>query len=116
MGQGIPEHNDGQRICADNGGFLPEPRSEQERNFLREFTQITFWLGAIRSSEGEYIWLSDGTKVVYTNWLSASDPHGTTHCVSRDDAANWVASPCTIQCDGDDRAYCNLVCQRSNCK
>ena len=100
------------RICANNGGFLPEPRSEQENNFLREFTNLAFWLGAIRISGNEYIWLSDGTKVVYTNWLTGSHPT-TNDCISSQyslKAANWWSSPCTAHCDDLD---CTIVCQRN---
>ena len=106
------------RICANNGGFLPEPRSEQENNFLRELTNLAFWLGAIRISGNEYNWLSDGTKVVYTNWIEGAQPT-TNDCVSsqvrHQNVGNWWSSPCTDHCDGDVTS-CNVVCQRNDGK
>ena len=101
------------RTCTNNGGMMPEPRSEQENKFLtNNFTIKGFWLGAVRSDSDKltFVWLSDGTEVNYTKWHT-SEPSTGHDCVhSRFDAGNWKTLSCDELCTN--LVYCDMVCQK----
>ena len=53
--------------CKQHGGILPEPRSQEENEFLNNLNSDTFVLGMNnKETEGtSLVWDSDGTPVVY---------------------------------------------------
>ena len=107
----FPNHTESQRICAENGGFLPEPRSQEENEFLRDFTINTFWLGAVRSSGDRFVWLSDGTDLDYNNWHQDQSNLGKDCGYRFYDTDVWGTRHCSFLCN-----YCGPskpVCQRN---
>ena len=63
--------------CLHNGGNLPEPRSKEQNDFLHDLNTKMFLLGMSDSqTEGTWLWDSDNTPVIYTNW---HDIHGATN-------------------------------------
>ena len=63
-------YEDNQRACHDLGGFLPEPRYEVENQFLDNLQTDTFALGMTdRDVEGQWVWDSDGSPVIWTGWI-----------------------------------------------
>ena len=59
-----------QQRCDNLGGFLPEPRDEQENQFLDWLDTDMFALGMTdRKVEGQWVWESDGSPVTWTNWV-----------------------------------------------
>ena len=62
-------HDANQEICLQHGGILPEPRSQEENDFLNSLNTNMFLLG-LRDvvTDGSWLWDSDGTPVLYTNW------------------------------------------------
>ena len=62
-------HGANQEICLQHGGILPEPRSQEENDFLNNLNTDMFPLG-LRDveTEGSWLWDSDGSPVIYTNW------------------------------------------------
>ena len=61
-------------ICAEKGGYLPEPKDELENNFLDSLTSTTFYLGMTDSAvEGDWVWESDTTEVTWKNWVDWSN-------------------------------------------
>ena len=70
-----------QQVCQDHGGFLPEPKDEQENQFLDSLNTDMFTLGMTdRKVEGQWIWESDGSPVSWANWVTWSsgvvEPNG----------------------------------------
>ena len=103
------------RICANNGGFLPEPRSEEENTFVTNLTPNYFWLGVARDSEGRYRWQSDGANLVYTKWKKPpKDPDGHTKCVTRKRFKKvWLQILCQLPVSAYGRGT-SIVCQRNH--
>ena len=63
--------------CAKHGAILPEPKNEEENNFLASLNTSMFFLGLVRHGEKEWRWESDNTTVGWTLWLSAlGEPDG----------------------------------------
>ena len=92
---------------------MPEPRTEEENEFLTDFSNAAFWLGAVKSSEERFAWLSDGTEVVYTNWFY-NQRTTENQCVYKlFNKDTWHTNPCNSQ--GNSDRY-KIVCQRNNGK
>ena len=113
-----------QQVCHNHGGFLPEPRDEQENQFLYDLSTKTFTLGMTdRDVEGQWVWSSDGSSVAWLPWdvsktvTSAAEPNGGSSAgcaiMMRSYAlSSWADYPCAST------AYFNtqprsLICQRN---
>merc|ERR1711970_79424 len=66
-----------EQLCAENGGFLAEPKDEEQVNLLTSIAQIedisqgvdSWWLGlSDLGHEGRWIWQHSLGEVGYTNW------------------------------------------------
>ena len=91
-------HDDLQQECHNLGGFLPEPRNEQENTFLDSLGVDTFVLGMTdRDVEGQWVWESDGSLVSWTRWVQ------------------WIASNGGIpqEPDGGAREGCALMMRQT---
>ena len=114
VGKGRFNHEKNKQTCKDNGGFLPEPRTEEENKFLKDFNDLIFWLGAVRSGD-RFEWISDRTEVTYTNWKV--DGPRDQDCIIRN---LWGDDWQTLHCEGglncDTNPMCNIVCQRNGGK
>ena len=91
------DYDTNQEICEQNGGYLPEPRSLEEKQFLMNFTSNSggFYLGMTdRVEEGVFQWNSDNSTVTWTDWYPG-DPNGGTNdnCVFVY-GVNWADYPC----------------------
>ena len=74
-------YDDLQQWCSEYGGFLPEPKDEQENQFLDSLDTDMFALGMTdRKEEGVFVWDSDGSPVTWTSWIkwtaTHSEPNG----------------------------------------
>ena len=55
--------------CRQHGGILPEPRSQEDIEFLSGLDYGAFLLGMNdKETEGTWVWDSDSTPVLYQNW------------------------------------------------
>ena len=62
-------HAGDRKLCEQQGGRLPEPRDEDENNFLDSLNTEMFSLGMTDENvEGQWVWDSDGSKVTWFNW------------------------------------------------
>ena len=62
-------HAGDRKLCEQQGGRLPEPRDEDENNFLDSLNTEMFMLGMNDEDvEGQWVWDSDGSKVTWYNW------------------------------------------------
>jgi len=67
-------YDDAQQFCADNGGFLAEPRSKKETKIINNKIEkhadgTNYWIGLTdRANEGTFVWGSDNAVATYTNW------------------------------------------------
>ena len=65
------DHQTNQQRCERIGGILPEPRDRGENRFLNNLNTDMFLFGMNdRLIEDHWVWGSDGTPVVWTNWRS----------------------------------------------
>ena len=61
--------DDNRDTCTQEGGMLPEPRSEEENDFLGTLTSDWFALGMNdEETHGTWVWNSDDSPVSWTNW------------------------------------------------
>ena len=66
--------------CLEHGGILPEPRSQEENEFLMGLGVYEIILGMNdRETEGTWVWDSDSTPVIYQNWGYYNGTRGTEH-------------------------------------
>ena len=106
-------YNESQQICANYGGFLPEPRSEEENKFMTNLTPHYFWLGVTRGSGSTYVYQSDGADLVYAKWKSPPEGpvglDGHTSCVARNYSQEvWIQVKCQQPAYGKTTS---IVCQ-----
>ena len=117
-------HDHLQQVCRSHGGMLPEPRSEEENQFLNSLGSDMFTLGMTdREKEGQWIWDSDQSPVNYSSWYLAQKkpaPNGGTYenCArmirryggkkTKDNRADWDDYACYWR----SRVPKSLVCQR----
>ena len=77
-------HDEAQAQCAKHNAMLPEPRSQQENDFVNSLTVDYLFLLGIndKKKEGTWVWDSDATPVVYENWYPGEPTnHGNSeHC------------------------------------
>ena len=120
-------HDHNQQVCHNLGGFLPEPRDEQENTFLDSLGTSAFLLGmSDRGQEGQWVWDSDGSPVTWTNWDSI-DKGGLTdepnnagrdeHCAKmfkqyRPNTDSWNDVKCESTSNIRNGAT-SLICQRN---
>ena len=112
-------HDAGQARCQQHGGMLPEPRSQQENDFLDQLGTKMFLLGMNdKVDEGVWQWDSDGSEVIFQNWAPGQAENGVhtgvpEHCAVMVEqyAKNWHDLPCSSDplMDGHHKS---LICQR----
>jgi len=59
------------KFCKDLGGYLAEPRTEKETEYLELIfsPEKNYWIGLTDlADEGEFLWWSDYSIPEYTNW------------------------------------------------
>ena len=65
------EKETSKEMCEEVGGILPEPRTSDGYRFLSSLNTRMFHLGmSDESEEGRWLWDSDGSPVIWTNWES----------------------------------------------
>ena len=100
------------RMCRNIGAILPEPRSERERDFLRNLTSDNFLLGLRDTqTDGQWVWDSDGTALAWTSWLSGEPNGGTSeNCVRDRRDYDWH----DVTCDYVSKVKTNIsvVCEK----
>ena len=121
-------YEDNKQACQGLGGFLPEPRNEQENQFLDSLGADTFVLGITdKLVEGQFVYDSDGSPVSWAAWVQWVDynvepsGHRTENCVfmvrevRTDDAGyrsdGWADYICGSTSSQRSRPS-SLVCQR----
>ena len=65
-------------LCRRFGGMLPEPRHQEENDFLNSWQTDTFYLGMSDTAvEGNWVWDSDLTDVSWEHWRpNTAEPDG----------------------------------------
>jgi len=117
------------QTCASYNAILPEPRTEEENNFLDSLNAQTFPLGLTdKEEEGVWRWDSDGALVNWQYWANfrtyGPDPNGGTNenCVVmvkyvlENDILTSSASWVDIKCHNITSSAItkkNLVCQKA---
>ena len=91
-------HDDNMETCRQHGLILPEPRSQEENDFLHNLNTDMFVLGMSDvTREDSWVWDSDGSPVIYTNWGSR-EPNGgrEENCavMEKFEVENWADIPC----------------------
>ena len=116
------DHNKG--LCASYNAMLPEPKSEEENNFLDSLNAQTFPLGLNDKEEkGVWRWGSDSSLVQWSYWAKFKtdpNPDGKRrwNCVAmvrhylQDDRITGRTSWVDIPCEKEPIAAKNLVCQK----
>ena len=111
-------HDVNQDKCLQHGGILPEPRSQEENQFLHDLNSDTFVLGmSDRQTEDSWVWDSDGTPVVYQTWFHGQPKDGSgENCaiMMRNYASGgtlWDDVPC-LSNEYLDTYDKNLICQK----
>ena len=111
-------HDANQEICLQHGGILPEPRSQEENEFLNDLNTDMFVLGLSDVEiEGSWLYDSDRSTVAFTNWHPGQPRGGTgKNCAVMRNFANggafWSDVPCLS--DGDLNAFnMSLICQKT---
>jgi len=59
------------KFCKTHGGFLAEPRTQEETNLIELFVKPdkNYWIGLTDiGEEGAFVWGSDFSAPDYTNW------------------------------------------------
>ena len=115
-------HDVNQDKCRQHGGILPEPRSQEENQFLNNLNTEMFVLGLSDvETEGSWQWDSDRTPVVYSNWLSGDGAGGRAeNCVFmsrnfRNYDGFWADFSCSSSAFMDARNK-SLICQKTEGK
>ena len=118
------------QTCASYNAILPEPRTEEENDFLNSLDAQLFPLGLTdMAEEGVWRWESDGSLVTWFLWaaflpygsnVQLSDPNGGrdencvvmvkhyAHTLRLTSTASWA----DIACRGKQISPKNLVCQK----
>ena len=105
--------------CQQHDGFLPEPRNEQENEFLNGLNTQMFPLGINDSeTEGSWVFNSDGSPVVYQNWRSSRrSQRNLANCAQMfrhylDGGATWGDYPCDSDSFMESLSK-SLICQKN---
>ena len=113
-------------LCERQGARLPEPRNEEENNFLDSLDTEMFVLGINdKEVEGHWVFDSDNSSVTWFNWAKYDGiPNGGTedNCVymvrnfhsskTRHTKTSWSDYPCTSTWNYDG-AEKQIVCERA---
>ena len=116
-------HDVNQATCRNNGGYLPEPRDEEENLFLDSLGSDKFVLG-IRQVNGQWVFDSDESEVTWkswAHWANYPDPPRGGACVAMlrnheqavegTRSQDWFDIPCKSKSYLDNRPS-SLVCQK----
>ena len=100
-------HQKATELCQAVGGRLPQPRNQEENDFLNNMQTIIFFLGMTdTASEGRWVWDSDGSAVSWTLWKSGEPDGGSVqNCASMlrnvaavaGDRERWASGGCEKQ-------------------
>ena len=99
--------------CHQHNGILPEPRTQEENYILDNLDTSMFVLGmSDKGREGEWVWESDGSSVLWTKWWKQSD--NKEHCAvmmqnSYVAHGHWHDFKCDDYMDGLGK---HLICQK----
>ena len=121
-------HEMNQETCVKKGGYLPEPRDEQENLFLDSLGADTFVLGINdKAVEGQWVFDSDGSPVNSSSWVKYTNLTDTPRNVTNLNCAvmlrhhnedlaghrrqDWQDIPCTSTYYLEGRKK-SLVCQK----
>jgi len=109
---------DAQYECERLGGFLAEPRTEEQGDLLKSLAFVedafvrveSWWIGLTdQGHEGRWIWQHEAENAIYTDWVPGSPSHGVNDAdcavMQQRDEYRWSDTDCT-----DTRAA--PVCQR----
>ena len=105
------------QTCARyNNSILPEPRTEEENNFLLDLDSSFIPLGLNdKKEEGVWRWDSDGSLVSWLHWHK-TQPNGgrRENCAVMDKrfSSLWSDWPCVYSPVGKRNGPIRLVCQR----
>ena len=118
-------HDVAKTKCQQHGGILPEPRSQQENNFLDGLGTEMFLLGMNdKGTEGVWVYDRDGSEVKFTNWWPGKPGHEDGLLGLEEDCAvmmknyrngsdKWSDRPCsTTGITYLEREKKSLICQR----
>ena len=120
-------HDVGQARCQQHGGMLPEPRSQQENDFLDELGTSMFTLGMQDTvSEDVWRWDTDRSEVIFQAWRPGQPGNGADALGVPEDCAvmgrdysdvsggptwSWDDLPCDSDSYWDGKPK-SLICQR----
>ena len=93
--------------CYDDDGFLPEPKNQEEVDFIYTLIDRYDLLPLGMSREQSWVWDSDGAPVTWTKWYEGKETSDESVIVTKDD---WYGLPK----DTDLREFSDvkLVCER----
>merc|ERR1719158_419150 len=104
--------------CERLGGFLAEPRTQQQVDMLKSLAFLedtfvgveTWWIGLTdQGHEGRWIWQHDTETVYNTDWVPGSPHHGVNNLdcaiIQKNFQYQWRDALC-------DRNYASPICQR----
>ena len=78
LGKTVVDRQVAKDLCTAQGGMLPEPRNQQENDFLNSMETEAFFLGTTDLAvEGRWVWDSDGSVLTWTFWKTAEPDAGT---------------------------------------
>ena len=106
----------GESMCSEVGGILPEPRSEEENNFLKTLIEdragARYFAIGMRNEGGSWLWRSDDSPVTWFNWRSGHPIPGR-ECVWYD--AGWKTHEFIVYRGSDGHVMRDLtvICQRN---
>ena len=69
--------HDAQKFCQDSDAYVVEIESKDEDDFIIEVALanangdndgLDYWLGAEKDQNGNWVWMSSGNPVTYSNW------------------------------------------------
>ena len=92
------DHRSNQEICRNHGGHLPEPRSREDNEDLRQFIESSVGhirLGLTRQNpSGSWRWEHHRTDVMWTNWDPGQANRATKNCSVIGYDGFWTAVTC----------------------
>ena len=104
------DYRSSQEICKHHGGRLPEPRSRQDNEGLRQFiaSHDTIRLGIIiPHSDANWTYASNGTDVIWMNWDQGQPIDKTKNCSVSNHNGVWTP----VTCDNSTSVNGPLICQ-----
>ena len=110
-------HDLGQHQCKDYNGFLPEPKSKAENDFLHQLTtgsKVPLGLND-KHREDHWVYDSDGTNVKYNQWKPNQPTNiKNENCVMMEESGDWddVACNTNVTYKTSDK-HENLICQKN---